>query len=81
MSTRIDCKRIKGAKLETFLCVLIFTIFTLGIGTISHAVTVSLQWGASTGATGYKVYYQADSSTAPFGGTGASQGSAPVDVA
>jgi len=81
MNTRIDHKRTKGAKLETFLCVLIFTIFVLGIGTVSHAVTVSLQWGASTGATGYKVYYQADTSTAPFSGTGASEGSAPVDVA
>jgi len=46
-----------------------------------HAVTVSLQWGASTGATGYRVYYQANSSAQPFDGTGASQGSAPVDVA
>jgi len=45
-----------------------------------HAVTVSLQWGASTGATGYRVYYQANSSAQPFGGNGASQGSAPVDV-
>jgi len=45
-----------------------------------HAVTVSLQWGASTGATGYRVYYQPNSSAQPFGGTGASQGSAPVDV-
>jgi len=45
-----------------------------------HAVTVSLQWGASTGATGYRVYYQANSSAQPFGGTGATQGSAPVDV-
>ena len=40
-----------------------------------HAVTVSLQWGASSGATGYKVYYQTDSSSAPF------SGAAPVDVA
>jgi hypothetical protein len=31
-----------------------------------YATTVTLQWGASTGATGYKVYYKADSSTPPF---------------
>jgi chitinase len=30
------------------------------------AGSVELQWGVSAGATGYKVYYQADSSTKPF---------------
>ena len=45
------------------------------------ASTISLQWGSVAGVAGYKVYYQADSSTAPFKGTGAVQGASPVDVA
>ncbi|NTV50317.1 MAG: hypothetical protein HGB32_11655 [Geobacteraceae bacterium] len=46
------------------------------------ALTVELSWNASTESTlaGYKVYYQADSSTLPFQGTGALEGAAPVDV-
>lgn len=44
------------------------------------AVTVTLRWGASTGATGYRVYYRADSSTLPLSGTGADQGSSPINV-
>jgi len=45
-----------------------------------YAVTVTLRWGASSGATGYRVYYRADSSTLPLSGTGADQGSSPINV-
>jgi chitinase len=61
-------------------------MFTLGFFLIGHtscfATTVTLQWGANTDSdlAGYKVYYQANSSSQPFGGTGATQGSAPIDV-
>lgn len=46
------------------------------------AFTVALSWDANTESTlaGYKVYYQADSSSLPFQGTGAAEGAAPVDV-
>ena len=43
------------------------------------ASTISLNWSPVTGVTGYKVYYQADSSVTPFKGTGAVQGASPVD--
>jgi len=46
------------------------------------ATTVTLQWGADSDSTvtGYKVYYQANSGTTPFTGTGATQGASPIDV-
>jgi len=46
------------------------------------ATTVALQWDADTDptVTGYKVYYQADSSAQPFQGTGATQGPSPVNA-
>ena len=46
------------------------------------ALTVSLSWDANTETTlaGYKVYYKADSITLPFDGTGAVEGTSPVDV-
>jgi hypothetical protein len=44
------------------------------------AVTVTLQWGTSEGSTGYKVYYRADSSVLPFLGTGATEGTSPINV-
>ena len=46
------------------------------------ATNVSLQWDPETdpNVTGYKVYYQADSSTQPLNGTGATNGASPVDV-
>ena len=43
--------------------------------------TVTLSWDASpSSVTGYKIYYDVDSSTAPFEGSGANEGSSPVDV-
>ena len=46
------------------------------------ASTVVLQWDPNTDSdlAGYKVYYQADSSTPPFQGTGAVQGPSPIDI-
>ena len=45
--------------------------------------SVMLEWDPSPDAdlTGYKVYYQANSSALPFQGTEATQGSSPIDVA
>ena len=46
------------------------------------ATNVSLQWDpeADPSVTGYKVYYQADSSVQPLKGTGATNGASPVDL-
>ena len=75
-TNKIRIKLLRTISATTILlCSLIFAGQT-----VCFATTVTLQWNASTGATGYKVYYNADSSTQPFNGTGASQGSSPVDV-
>ena len=46
------------------------------------ASTVSLSWDANSEPTlaGYRVYYKADSSTLPFDGTAAVEGTSPVNV-
>ncbi len=50
--------------------------------TICFAGNIGLSWDPSSGANvaGYKIYYSSDSSTLPFIGTGAIEGSSPVDV-
>jgi hypothetical protein len=49
---------------------------------VCFATTVILNWDADTdpNVAGYKVYYQADSSTQPYQGSGAAQGASPIDV-
>jgi hypothetical protein len=63
-----------------FFATLLAFLISLTGQTASLASTVTLQWGASSGATGYKVYYQADSQTQPFTGTEAAGGSSPIDA-
>lgn len=50
--------------------------------TLCCAYDLSLEWAPNTEAdlAGYKVYYQADSSSLPFSGTGAVEGDSPIDV-
>jgi hypothetical protein len=65
--------------------VLFFGIIFAGVlslvgQSVCQASTVVFEWEASTGATGYKVHYQANSSTQPFHGTGADQGPSPIDT-
>jgi chitinase len=68
---------------RTFLgsFLLIFVYFFIPVVS-ADARDVVLQWDANMepDLAGYKVYYQADSPTAPFNGTGAVQGSSPIDV-
>jgi len=64
----------------------LFLLMYLGMSvaaTTCLASSIVLQWDANTESdlAGYKVYYQANSSTPPFDGAGAIQGVAPVDVA
>ncbi|MBW1900431.1 MAG: fibronectin type III domain-containing protein, partial [Deltaproteobacteria bacterium] len=46
------------------------------------ALDVTLAWNASTGATGYKIYYGTNymASGPPYNGTGAYEGNSPIDV-
>lgn len=48
----------------------------------AQAKSVNLSWNKNpeTNIAGYKVYYQADASSAPFAGVDASQGASPLDV-
>jgi chitinase len=50
---------------------------------VAFPATVTLGWDPSdtAGVAGYKVYYQANSADIPLQGSGAAEGSAPVDVA
>jgi len=65
---------------RTVLVALLALAVLLTIESACFAVTVTLRWGASSGATGYRVYYRADSSALPLSGTGADQGSSPINV-
>jgi hypothetical protein len=47
--------------------VILACVFCVVGQSVCFASTVLLQWGTSSGAAGYKAYYQADSSTQPFG--------------
>jgi chitinase len=68
---------------RTFLgsFLLIFVYFFIPVVSVD-ARDVVLQWAANmeSDLAGYKVYYQADSAATPFNGTGAVQGSSPIDV-
>ncbi|WP_246166944.1 Ig-like domain-containing protein [Oryzomonas japonica] len=61
---------------------LLTMVFLVAAHATCFASSIVLQWDADTdpSVTGYKVYYQADSATQPFQGTGATQGAAPLDV-
>ena len=66
-----------------FIAVAISTIVLVILAqAVCFATTVGLQWDAVSDSSlaGYKVYYQADTSSQPFSGAGAVQGSSPVDV-
>ncbi len=58
------------------------SLLNLAGQTACFASTVVLQWASNTETdlAGYNVYYQADSSTQPFQGTGATQGPSPIDI-
>jgi chitinase len=65
-----------------FFAIMLACVLCLAGQTACFATTVVLQWDPNTDAdlAGYKVYYQADSSTQPFQGTGASEGDSPINV-
>jgi hypothetical protein len=65
---------------KIFFSMMFACLITLAGQSACFASTVVLQWdpNTDTGLAGYKVYYQADSSTPPFKGTGATQGPSPI---
>jgi len=65
-----------------FFAMMFACVLYLAGQTACFASTVVLQWDPNTDAdlAGYKVYYQADSSTQPFEGKGANEGDSPIDV-
>ena len=73
--------RSKG-RINTSLVFLAMLICLLAGQTTSFAATVALSWDANTESdlAGYKVYYQADSSTLPFNGSGALEGALLLDT-
>ncbi|WP_224957099.1 Ig-like domain-containing protein [Geomonas subterranea] len=62
--------------------VVLLALFALIVPSAAFSSTVTLQWDPSSDPdlAGYRVYYQANSSAIPFVGSGAAEGSAPVDV-
>ncbi len=70
-------------KCHTLMVLIYACIFSIVTATAGQASSVTLQWTPETdpSVTGYKVYYNADSATLPFIGTGAAQGASPINVA
>ena len=66
-----------------FLTTLAFIIILLALPRAAFPASALLNWGSvpDGNLAGYKVYYQANSSSPPFNGTGAWEGSSPIDVA
>jgi hypothetical protein len=67
---------------KLFFTMMLACLLFMAGQTACFASTVVLQWDPNTDTdlAGYKVYYNADSSTQPFQGTGATQGATPVDI-
>ncbi|NOQ41521.1 MAG: hypothetical protein GQ563_03350, partial [Desulfuromusa sp.] len=61
--------------------IILLTLVTVGFSANVWGKTVTLSWDASPSeVSGYKIYYDAGSSTAPLDGTGATEGVSPIDV-
>ncbi|MEA3362656.1 MAG: putative Ig domain-containing protein [Thermodesulfobacteriota bacterium] len=60
---------------------ILLALATVFFSTNVWGKTVTLSWDPSPSSiSGYKIYYDAGSSTAPLDGTGATEGSSPIDV-
>ncbi len=62
--------------------ILLTVCLFLAITATANAKTVNLAWdpSPSTNVAGYKIYYKEGSSSLQFNGTGANEGSSPIDV-
>ena len=63
-------------------CLMLLVVMFLAWCAPAYALDVTLQWDANTEAdlAGYKVYYKTETSGPSYNGTGAVEGSSPVDV-
>jgi hypothetical protein len=77
----INCR---GKKMGHILFKTVFLTFYIffTVTTCVYAKTVTLGWdpSPSSGVVGYKIYYKAGSSELPFDGSGADEGTSPIDV-
>lgn len=55
-------------------------VFALSVTVGADAASITFGWNPVLGAVGYRVYYQPDSPTPPFTGTGASEGASPISA-
>ena len=78
LSERASGDKMKRLQIiQSILLVLIVLVCSTG----AWAKTVTLSWDPSpSDITGYRIYYNTDSSTPPFTGTGATEGGSPIDV-
>lgn len=67
-------------KITIFKTIFITCMLSMLTAAVTHARDVTLQWDANTdAATGYKIYYNADSPGPPYSGAGSLQGPSPVN--
>jgi hypothetical protein len=61
---------------------LMIVVFSLYLGSTLQAADVTLAWDANTDPdlAGYTIHYKTASSGPPYNGTGATEGSSPIDV-
>jgi hypothetical protein len=67
MVCRNETRQVQKIIPRLFSVIILVFILSIFVRSESFASTVTLQWGSSPGAAGYKIYYQAESSTQPFG--------------
>jgi hypothetical protein len=82
MNTGKGTRRGRSLMSKLFLVMIFTSVISLAGQTKCFATNVSLQWDPETdpSVVGYNVYYQADSYTQPFNGTGATNGASPINV-
>jgi chitinase len=66
MNCRKETRPGRKANPRVFSVIILACILFIVGQSVCFASSVTLQWGSSAGASGYKVYYQANSSTQPF---------------
>jgi chitinase len=73
---------LKTTKVKILLAAILSTALFPFLSKSCFAYNVVLQWNpvAGTDISGYRLYYRQDSQVQPFAGTGATQGSSPVDL-